>query len=31
MDNDNTKKNDDMKGMDHSGMDMDSDKKILAI
>ncbi|MDA1533702.1 MULTISPECIES: multicopper oxidase family protein [Bacillus cereus group] len=27
MDNDNTKKNDDMKGMDHSGMDMDSDKK----
>ncbi|PEF44393.1 copper oxidase [Bacillus cereus] len=27
MDNDNTKKNDDMKGMDHSGMNMGSDKK----
>lgn len=27
MDNDNMKKNDDMKGMDHSGMNMGSDKK----
>lgn len=29
--NENTKKNDDKSGMDHSGMDMDSDKKTLAI
>ena len=26
-DNENTKKNDDMKGMDHSDMDMGSDKR----
>lgn len=25
------KKNDDMKGMDHSGMDMGSDKKTLVV
>ncbi|MGO0732706.1 hypothetical protein ACTIGL_17705 [Bacillus shihchuchen] len=30
-DNENTKKNDDRNGMDHSGMDMGSDKKTLVI
>jgi len=31
MDNKNTKKNDDMKGMDHSGMDTGSDNESISI